>query len=98
MQCRPMFNTGCAVFNVLKVRTGRKLCLSAQAAVQMMFRQIKNTHSLRSKTSQDKSSKLREMEKQDTFLTLPPPLGFFSGSQLMPLSQFSFNGSVTHES
>ena len=57
-------------FYAIKVRAGRKLCLSAQAAVQMLFRQIKNTHSLRSKILQNKSFKSRKMEKRTTFLTL----------------------------
>ena len=57
-------------FYVLKVRAGRKWRLSAQAAVQILFRQTKNTNSLRSKISQDKSSKFRQMEKQASFLTL----------------------------
>ena len=36
----------------------------------MLFGQTKNTHSLQSKISQNKSSKFREMEKLATFLTL----------------------------
>ena len=36
----------------------------------MLFGQTKNTHSLQSKISQNKSSKFREMEKRVTFLTL----------------------------
>ena len=36
----------------------------------MLFGQTKNTHSLQSKISQNKSSKFREMEKRATFLTL----------------------------
>ena len=36
----------------------------------MLFRQTRNTHSLQSKILQNKSSKLGEMEKQATFLTL----------------------------
>ena len=61
----------CTVFHVLKVRAGRKLRLSVQAAVQILFRHTKNTESFRSKISQNKSSKFRKMEKQASFLALP---------------------------
>ena len=53
----------------LKVLAGKKVC-SAQAAVQMLFRRTKNTHSLQSKNSQNRSFKFIGMEKQATFLTL----------------------------
>ena len=36
----------------------------------MLFRQTRNTHSLQSKISQNKSSNFKEMEKLATFLTL----------------------------
>ena len=65
-----MFNTECTFFYALTVRAGRKLRLSAQASVQMFFRQTKNTHSLRSKYRRTKDPSSREMEKQATFLTL----------------------------
>ena len=66
-----MFTTVCTVFS-LKVRAGRKLCYSARAAVQVLFRQTKNTHSLPSQMSQNKTSsfKKKKMEEHATFLTL----------------------------
>ena len=65
-----MFNIVCTFFYAHKVRADRKLRLYAQAAVQMLFRQTKNTNSFRSKNLQNKSSKFREIEKRATFLTL----------------------------
>ena len=61
-------------FYAHKVRADRKLRLYTQAAVQMLFRQTKNTNSLQSKNSQNKSSKFSEIEKRATFLTLSPAL------------------------
>ena len=58
-------------FYIPKVHAGRKLLLSAQTPVQMLFKQTKNTDSLLSKILQNKSSKFRKMEKRASFLTLP---------------------------
>ena len=45
MRCPPMFNTTYVhIFYVLKVSAGRKLRLSAQTAVQMLFRHLNSCH------------------------------------------------------
>ena len=49
-------------FYTLKVCAGRKLCLSVQRPVQLLFRQTKNADSFQSKISQKKSSKFRNGE------------------------------------
>ena len=65
--CLSFFNTGFTEFYDVKVRAGRKLRLSVQTAVQILFRQTKNTDSLRSKISQNKSSKFKKWRNGPVF-------------------------------